>query len=123
MINEKIFQNIYDELDRYLMPKWEKLVIYLEFGKASYSFSFYVKVGNEFIKCYDIPNVSENDIMASFRKINELVDAERKKNNEEWTNMTITIEKSGKMHADMDYTDLSDDTYLFKKYWKTKYLN
>ena len=123
MINDKIFQYVYDELDKYLMPRWEKLVVYLEYGKASYSFSFYVKFGNEYMKCYDIPNVPEDDIMASFRKIDKFVDAERKKNNDEWTNMTITIEKSGKMHADMDYTDLSDGTYLFKKNWKIKYLN
>ena len=36
--------------------------------------------------------------------------------------MTVIVEKSGKMHADLDYTDLSEGTYQFKKNWKKKYL-
>ena len=43
MMNEKIYQSIYDELDKYLITGWDKLVVYLEYGKASYSFSFFLK--------------------------------------------------------------------------------
>lgn len=123
MINEKIYQSIYDELDKYLVPGWDKLIVYLEYGKASYSFSFYVKVNGQFVKCYDLPDIDENALAASFKKIDGLLENERKKDSDPWSNMTITIEKTGRMHADLDYTDLSEGTYQFKKDWKKKYLN
>lgn len=122
MINEKIYQNIYDELDKYLVSGWDKLIVYLEYGKASYSFSFYVKVNDKYVKCYDLPGVSDDDLAASFKKIDKIVEKERKKDKEPWSNMTVVIEKTGQMHADMDYTDLSEGTYQFKKDWKKKYL-
>lgn len=122
MITKKIYQNIYDELDKYLVPGWDKLIVYLEYGKASYSFSFYVKADGKFVKCYDIPNVSEEELAESFKKIDQVLDNERKKSKDEWSNMTVIIDKSGNMHADLDYTDLSEGTYQFKKNWKKKYL-
>ena len=109
MINEKIYQNIYDELEGFLIPRWDKLVIYLEYGKASYTFSFYV-------------NISEDEIMSSFERIDALLEKERVNDKEPWTNMTIVIEKPNLMHADFDYTDLSNGTYQYKKDWKNKYL-
>ena len=59
MMNEKIYQNIYDELDKYLITGWDKLVVYLEYGKASYSFSFFLKTNGKYVKCYDLPDVSD----------------------------------------------------------------
>lgn len=123
MINEKIYQGIYDELSKYLASGWEKLVVYLEYGNASYSFSFYVKTKEGYVKCYDLPDVSEKVLDSSFKKIDKLVSKERNKDKDElWSNMTMIVTTSGDMHADLDYTDLSEGTYQFKKDWKKKYL-
>ena len=65
MINNNIYQQIFDELKKYLLPEWDRLVVYLEYGEASFSFSFYVKVNNEYVKCYDLPGVSDNNIARS----------------------------------------------------------
>ncbi len=123
MMNEKIYQNIYDELDKYLVAGWERLVVYLEYGKASYSFSFFVKTNDKYIKCYDLADVSDEELAASFAKIDKILEKERNKEKDAWTNMTICIDKSGGMHADLDYTDLSGGTYQYKKNWKKKYLD
>ena len=123
MINEKIYQGIYDELSKYLASGWEKLIVYLEYGNASYSFSFYVKTKEGYVKCFDIPNISEKALDASFKKIDKLVSKERTKDKKTlWSNMTMVVTSKGDMHADLDYTDLSEGTYKFKKAWKTKYL-
>lgn len=123
MISDKIYQEIYEELSIYLPLDWEKLIVYLEYGKASYSFSFYVKIGDNYVKCYDLPNVSENALDASFKKIDRLVSKERDKEKAElWTNMTMLVAKTGDMHTDFDYTDLSEGAYQFRKDWKKKYL-
>ena len=122
MMNEAIYQKIYEELNKYLMPKWEKLVVYLEYGNASYSFSFFVKKGKEYIKCYDLLGVSEEALAQSFKKIDVFVSKERDKAKDKWSNMTMIVECDGTMHTDYDYTDLSEGTYQFKKMWKQKYL-
>lgn len=124
MINEKIYQGIYDELSKYLTSGWEKLVVYLEYGNASYSFSFYVKNKEGYVKCYDLPEAPEKALDASFKKIDMLVSKERSKDKDAlWTNMTMIVTSTGDMHTDIDYTDLSEGTYQFKKAWKKKYLN
>lgn len=123
MINENIYQYIYDELSKYFTPNWSNLIVYLEYGNASYSFMFYIKEDDKYVKCYDIPNVSEKEIAKSFANIDKLISRER--NNQEdkcWTNMTMIVTKTGQMHTDFDYTDLSEGNYQFKKNWKKKYL-
>lgn len=124
MINEKIYQAIFDELSRYFTSDWNKLIVYLEYGNASYSFAFYIHKGDKYIKCYDIPNISEKELAKSFANIDKLISKERAKEKEKlWTNMTMTVTKAGQMHTDFDYTDLSGGTYQFKKNWRKKYLN
>lgn len=122
MMNNTVYQEIYNELDKYLLKNWDKLVIYLEYGKASYSFSFYVKAEGEYIKCYDIPEISEEELENSFRKIDSIISEERKNEKDLWTNMTMTVDKNGMMKTFFDYTDLSAGTYRFKKEWKKRYL-
>ena len=50
-INERMYQEIFDELSKYLTAEWDKLIVYLEYGNASYSFAFYIKAGDKYIKC------------------------------------------------------------------------
>lgn len=124
MIDEKTYQRIFDELEKFLTPDWIKLVVYLEYGKGSYSFSFYEKNKSGYVNGYDLPGVSEKEIDNAFKRIDKLILKERKKEkNELWTNMTMVVANTGKMHTDFDYTDLSEGTYQFKRNWKKKYLN
>lgn len=122
MMNDTIYQNIFDELNKYLVKGWEKLVVYLEYGIASYSFSFYIKVDNKFIKCYDLPNVSDDELLNTFSSIDTVVSKERCKAKDLWSNMTMIVDNEGNMHTDFDYTNLSQGTYEYKKNWKSKYL-
>ena len=122
MFNGKIYQSIFNELVPYLPTGWENLIVYLEYGQGSYSFSFFVKHNKEYKKCYDLENVFEEELLESFKKIDIIVSKERNKITNPWSNMTMTIDNKGKMHTDFDYTDLSSGTYQFKKDWKMKYL-
>ena len=122
MINAKVYQQIYDELSRYMVPEASKLVVYLEYGEASYSFSFFEKINDVYVKCYDLEGVSDDMLADSFSEIDEIVSKERCSGKQPWTNMTMIVDKDGNMHADFDYTDLSGGTYQYKKNWKKKYL-
>ena len=123
MIEKKTYQKIYDELYMYLTSDWEKLIVYLEYGEGSYTYSFYEKTKFGYINGYDLPGVSERAIDNSFKKIDKLVLKERENDkDDQWTNMTMVVTKTGDMHTDFDYTDLSEGKYQFKKKWKKKYL-
>ena len=123
MIEKKTYQKIYDELYIFLTPDWEKLIVYLEYGEGSYSYSFYEKTKSGYTNGYDLPGVSERAIDNSFKKIDKLVLKERNNDkDDQWTNMTMVVTKTGDMHTDFDYTDLSEGKYQFKKNWKKKYL-
>lgn len=123
MMNDKIYQLIFDNLEQYLPNTWDRLVVYLEHGAGSYSYSFFVKVGDSYTKCYDLKGINEDDLMTSFAQIEEAVFAERAKSKTElWTNMTMIVETTGKMKTTFDYTDLSSGSYQYKKNWEKAYL-
>lgn len=121
-MNEKIFQKTFDEISPFLKDGWEKLVVYLEYGEASYSFSFFVKEDSKYIKCFDIDDIDEESLMLAFQRIDSFVSKARTKEKEPWSNMTMVVENDGSMHTDFDYTDLSKGNYKYKKAWKAKYL-
>ena len=122
-MNEKIFQAVFDVVAPLVPKGWTKLVIYLEYGEKSYSFSFYYNEGEKYIKCFDIPGVLDETILTAFREIDKIVSPERGKlKGELWSNMTMVVNSNGNMHTDFDYTDLSLGTYQYKKDWKKKYL-
>ena len=123
MINQNIYQSIFDELSKYLLPCWTKLVVYLEYGNTTYSISFYVQADGTFTKCYELLNVSQDELAKSFSYIDKMVSKERNSSKSDlWTNMTMTVSNTGKMKTDFDYTDLSEGTFQYKKQWKEKYL-
>lgn len=124
MINDKVYQSIFDEVSEYLPNDWEKLVVYLEFGESSYSISFYVKEHGNYTKCYDLSGISDEDLYQSFKRISKEVMQQRNEiSGQKWTNMTMVVERTGKMNVDFDYTDLSENAYQYSKKWKKKYLN
>lgn len=122
MANEKVYQEIFDDLSKYLLPGWEKMVVYLEYGEASYTFSFYLKIKGKYVKCYDLPEVSDEELAESFKEIDKVVSKSRNRGKDLWSNMTMIVDNAGSMHTDFDYTDLSEGTYNYKKEWKKKYL-
>lgn len=123
MMNDRIYQLIFDKLEQYLPNSWDRLVVYLEHGEDSYSYSFFVKTDNKYTKCYDLKGINEDDLMASFAQIEKAVAAERAESKTElWSNMTMVVEATGKMKTAFDYTDLSSGSYQYKKNWKKAYL-
>ena len=123
MISEKIYQSIFDEVSIYLPSSWDRVVIYLEYGESSYSISFYVKESGKYTKCYDLKGVSDEELYRSFKKINNAVAKQRNAiDGDKWSNMTMSVESSGKMKVDFDYTDLTEKAYQYSREWKKRYL-
>lgn len=122
-MKDTMFQDVYDIVNAYAPINYNRLVIYLEYGEASYTFAFYAKVGEKYEKCYDWTGFDEKTAWEVFSRIDSIVSPIRKENGGQlWTNMTIVVEADGKFHSDFDYTDLIECAYLYKKEWKKKYL-
>lgn len=122
MVNNRVYQNIFEEISGYLTSGWDKVIVYLEYGNSSYTFAFYEKKDEQYTKCFDLPNVPEDNLLKSFARIDDIVSQERKKGEADWSNMTMIVDNSGKMHTDFDYTDLTECSYQYMKNWKKKYL-
>lgn len=121
MMQDNIYQQIYNELDSYLPNRWNKLVVYIEYGVDSYSISFYVTTEGKTVKCFDLAYIDESQLLDTFSRIDKIVGPERKKEVDKWSNMTLVIEGEN-FHADFDYTDLSKGSFAYKREWKKKYL-
>ena len=121
MINGMIYQKIFNEIHGFLDHDWQKVVIYLEYGEASYCIEFYVKSNGIYQKCYDLPEVNEDELLGSFSRIDSMVSRERK-GKDLWSNMTMIVNRDGSMHTDFDYTDLTECSYQYMQDWKKKYL-
>lgn len=122
MINPSIYQTIFDEITAFINEKWERIVIYLEYGRTSYSFAFYVKESGKYTKCYSLKDVDEDKLMDAFRRIDKQVSEERESEKATWTNMTMVVDSTLNMKTDFDYTDLSENAYEYSNNWKKQYL-
>lgn len=123
MINNEIFQKILDRIIGFFPAEWQRVVFYMEYGEASYSAAFYVKEGGSYVNCFELPNVTEDELYTAFDEIDEFVSEERNNSKEDnWTNMTMCVDCTGKMLTDFDYSDLTENSYEYEKRWKKKYL-
>ena len=124
MLNDQIYQQIFDLLSELLPTVWEKIVFYLEYGEASYSAALYVKIDGSYIDGVDLPGVYEDQVFEAFDAIDELVLPEREAIQESlWTNMTMCVDNTGHMRTDFDYSELSESGYKYQENWKKKYLS
>lgn len=119
------FQKVFDKIEGFLPVDWNKLIFYVEYGENSYSMEFYVrKEEGEYIKCFALPGIKRVDLLRVFQEINLLIKQKRDTvvSEKQWSNMTMTVDRTGAFKADYDYTDLLEEAYEHKKLWKEKYL-
>lgn len=119
------YQELFNLIQPYLPTSWKKVVLYAEYGVASYSIEFFVKTATgEYVKCFDLPSINEDALLDTFDKMDEVYSAQRTElpKSSIWTNSTITVDAIGKMNADFDYTDLTEDGYRHKQLWKAQHL-
>ncbi|MEF2875599.1 immunity protein YezG family protein [Collinsella sp. Sow4_D11] len=119
------FQGLFDLVSPYLPTGWKTTVVYAEFGDASYSIEFYVACKpNAFIKCFDLPGIDEDELLDSLDDAANVLIKQRESQTtgEVWTNMTMTVQSTGDMKTDYDYTSPDELTFEHKQAWKERYL-
>ncbi|MGY0691945.1 immunity protein YezG family protein [Virgibacillus sp. FSP13] len=131
-IMEQIYQQIADTLVNTIPEEWNKIHLYAEVRKGYRKVFFYYfpEAGGEPVYSLDIPdlfNVDEDEFedlednlyncFSSLRK--EFKEQEQ----EEWTNLTFTLDNTGKMNIDYSYDDVSQmDPIEKQEKWEAEYL-
>lgn len=125
MENRDYFQRLFDLISPYLPTGWRTTVVYAEFGETSYSIEFYVACKPDaFIKCFDLPGIDEDELLDSFDDVANILLEQRADQTmgKPWSNMTMTIQSTGDMKTDYDYTSPDKLTFEHKQTWKERYL-
>ncbi|KIV73267.1 hypothetical protein SZ39_2154 [Bacillus mycoides] len=112
---EIIYQEIGTRVDEIIPGDWEKIYLYAEVLNDSTEVFFYFSIPTkeEFIYSNDIPKVYNVDrkiykelLFELFDKFEELREEFRKNEQELWTNLTLTIDNSGKFKIEYNYEDI-----------------
>ncbi|MEK4069517.1 antitoxin YezG family protein [Peribacillus sp. FSL R5-0717] len=97
--------------------EWSKVILYGEVNEGTgTAFFFYQPIINDkLIYSHDIPelhSISRIEYRETWRRLikvlKELLDEFKDNNQEQWTNLSFTLESTGKFKVDYDYEDLSD---------------
>lgn len=125
MMDELMYQNIFDIIESMLPNGWNKVVLYANYSEGSYSIKFYVKnADNQYKDCYSLEGVSKAGLIKVFMSIDKIISPERKKltNKEKWSVMTLVVNRKGTFKAEYEYENISDNLFEYESAWKTKYL-
>lgn len=124
MMDESIYQDIYDIIANTLPDEWKKVVLYMNYSEGSYSIKYYVKNKfNQYKDCYSLEGVSKTGLIKIFIEINKIIAPERNvlSEKDKWSVMTLTIEKTGSFNVEYEY-GLMESMFESEAAWERKYL-
>lgn len=122
-MNDILFQQVFDILQPILPNEWKKIIFYVAYFTGSYSMKYYTydKTG-KYIDCFNQKNTNRGQLLKSFMTIDTVIKNERDQLKNKWNIMTVVITSDGKMKADFEYKDITENSIEFEEQWKKKYL-
>jgi uncharacterized protein (TIGR01741 family) len=129
---ETLYQQIANTLNNMIPEEWEKLFLYSEIreGFSQVYFYYYPENSEKPIYSLDIVDLFEID-SKRFKKLKqdlyegleELWLEFKEQDQEQWTNMTFTLDNTGEMNLEYGYEDISQlDPVEKQEKWEAKYL-
>ncbi|WP_342008074.1 TIGR01741 family protein [Bacillus sp. YBsi01] len=131
---QDLYQFICEKLNDIIPCEWAKVYLYAEVLNDSTMVLFYFRTpeNNQIIYSQDIPshyNVSKDIFKTLLRELRELFEElkteHRNNNNDVWTNLTLTLDRSGEFQLDYNYDDILAselDGYERSAIWEYKNL-
>lgn len=127
-----LYQQIAEVVVDTIPEEWSSVYLYGEIVEGSQTayFYYYPEGSDNPVYSHDITElftVSEREYSGKWHQLVDLIQklwGEFKDNDQElWTNLTLTLENTGKFKIDFNYDDLSNaDAHERKTIWKYKYL-
>lgn len=112
---QDLYQLISQKLNDIIPCEWTKIYLYTEVldDSTMVLFHFRTPENNQIIYSQDIPshyNVSKDIFKTLLRELRELFEelkTEHRNNNDDvWTNLTLTLDRSGELQLDYNYDDI-----------------
>ncbi|MFU2199752.1 TIGR01741 family protein [Bacillus subtilis] len=112
---QDLYQLISQKLNDIIPCEWTKIYLYAEVLDDSTMVLFHFRTleNNQIIYSQDIPshyNVSKDIFKTLLRELRELFEelrTEHRNNNDDvWTNLTLTLDRSGEFQLDYNYDDI-----------------
>ena len=125
MMDDKLFQAIYDELKNVLPSEWNRIAFFAEYTQGSYTMKYFVDDGKTgYIDCFKLNNINKSTLIRLFMSIDKIISSERNKLSEsqKWSVLSLFIGSDGKINAKFDYTDISENVVSYEQEWKEKWL-
>jgi len=124
IMDNKIFQEVFDILQSVLPTKWERVCFFAGYTEGSYTMKYYTYYNGMYVDCFSQEEISRTQLIKLFMSIDKLLSPERKKLDEEhrWTVMTMIVGADGSMKSEFDYKDISEIAIQYEREWESKYL-
>ncbi|MFI3253599.1 MAG: DUF600 family protein [Eubacteriales bacterium] len=122
---QDLFQEIYREISGYFPQTYEKIVFFTCHSESHCRMEFFVIFSEtQWVKCYNLQGVEDEDLMDSFDKINLLIDSVKESEPvmNSWDMLTITFQETGEFSSEYEYIDENFDEYSHEVIWRYKYL-
>jgi len=129
---EVLYSKIANKINETIPARWDKVILFAEVSEDANEVFFYFYPESESKPIYnlDIPLVYNID-KKQFKNLRyvlndyfeELWRAFKRSNQDAWTNLTLTLDKTGKFKIDYSYEDLSGtDAYERQIIWEYKHV-
>lgn len=129
---EGLYSKIANKVNEIIPVKWDKVILFAEVSEdASEVFFYFYPIGvHEPVYNLDIPRlyaIDEELVDVLRYELNDYFEdlwgAFKRSNQDTWTNLTLTLDKTGKFKIDYSYEDLSGtDAYERQIIWEYKHL-
>ncbi len=129
---EELYNDLARILDNMIPEDWSEIYLYAQLSESMYTmyFFYYTKNKEKLVYSFDIPKNYEIDedefddlrdeMKESFKSLR---DDFIKNNQEPWTNLTLTIKETNKLHIDYGYNDVSTiDPFEQQVIWRYEIL-
>lgn len=121
---QNIISSVFNKVEKYLPNDWQKCCFYAAYTIGGYTMKFYVKnAEGKYIDCFNL-GIDENDLTFLFMDIDDIIYPQREQldTKNKWSVLSIFVDSDGKVNANLDYTDISENTIGYQRDWEQKYL-
>ncbi len=123
-MNDRIFQQVFDAISRFLPDRWSQVVFFAGYTEGSYSMKFYAREKDSpYTDCFHMPGATVPELIKTFAQIDGFIKNEKGIDSQPWTIFTMIVGEDGKMRADFEYEDHSQDMLTYEAQWKERYLS
>ena len=123
-MSNDVLQKIFDTIEPVLPEDWKKMILFIGYTAGSYTMKYYTSDNTgKYTDCFSLEGVNRSQLTKVFMGINKILKTERDKLDEKnkWSVMTMIVSSDGKMRAEFDYSDISENAIAYERKWKEKY--